>query len=420
MSVGSMTITIVGYGTRGDVQPYLCLGWELARRGQDVKICAPENLRAFVERSGLAYKPLPIDVRALLSAPEAQEMLANGRFGAFMKWRGSKVAEYRAGVLEGLRVACEGADTIVGHPLIEEYLVALAERSGARLVPLYLYPLWPTRRHASILLTTKNLGPLNALSYKLLHRVMWKNARGGVAEQRQAFGMAPARARLIDRAKAEQWKTLISYSSHLLARPDDWPAHVVSCGAIDLPDGLKEKLGERGLAPNLEDWLSKGPPPVYIGFGSMPVLDASRTLAMTRRVLDALGTRAVIGAGWSGLAEASDERLRVVGETDHAALFARCEAAVHHGGAGTTHASLRAGLPTLICSVFADQPFWGHRVAKLGAGTTFPFQKLDESRLLEGLRHLRRDDVRRRAQHLGAALRRERGLEEVADALLVA
>lgn len=93
---------------------------------------------------------------------------------------------------------------------------------------------------------------------------------------------------------------------------------------------------------------------------------------------------------------------------------------MHHGGAGTTHASLRAGPPTLICSVFADQPFWGYRVAKLGVGATFPFQKLDEARLLEALKYLRRDDVRERAQRLGVALRQERGLEEVADALLVA
>jgi sterol 3beta-glucosyltransferase len=279
---------------------------------------------------------------------------------------------------------------------------------------------WPTRRHASLLLTARNLGPFNALSYKLVQSAMWKNARDGVAAQRQAFGLSPARGRFFERAAAEKWRTLISYSTHLLARPDDWPTHVVSCGAIELPDALKEKLGERGLAPDLEAWLSKGPPPIYIGFGSMPVLDASRTLAMTRRVLEALDARAIIGAGWSNLAEDSDARVRVVGETDHAALFARCEAAVHHGGAGTTHTSLRAGLPTLICSVFADQPFWGARVAKLGVGTTFPFQKLDEARLLEGLRHLRRDDVRERAQRLGAALRQERGLEEVADALLAA
>jgi UDP:flavonoid glycosyltransferase YjiC (YdhE family) len=417
-----MKITIVGFGTRGDVQPYLCLGWELAQRGQEVKICAPENLRGFVERSGLAYTPMPVDVRALLSSPEAQEMLANGRFGAFMKWRRTAGAKYRTGLLEALRVACEGAETIVGHPLVEDYLVTLAERFRSRLVPLYLYPIWPTRRHASILLTTRNLGPLNALTHRLLDRVMWKNARDGVAEQRQAFGMPPARGGPLARAQAEKRKTLISYSTQLLARPDDWPAHVVSCGPIHLPENLKEKLGERGLAPDLDDWLAKGPPPIYIGFGSMPVLDASRTLAMTRRVLDALGSgaRAIIGAGWSNLAEASDARLRIVGETDHAALFARCAAAVHHGGAGTTHTSLRAGLPTLICSVFADQPFWGQRVAKLGVGATFPFQKLDESRLLEGLRHLGRDDVRERARRLGTALRQERGVEEVADALLAA
>ncbi len=412
-----MKFTVVGYGTRGDVQPYLCLGWELARRGHDVTICSPENMRGFVERSGLAYAPLPIDVRALLNAPEAQQMLANGRFSAFMKWRGTEVAKFRTGVLAGLLAACQGADTIVGHPLVEEYLAVLAEQSGARLVPLYLYPIWPTRRHASIFLTTKNLGPLNPLSFKLLQRIMWKGARTGVAEQRHGLGMPPGGAPLFERVRDERRRAVIAYSKQLLARPDDWPSHVVSCGGIDFPDALKERLGEKGLAPDLEAWLAKGPPPIYIGFGSMPVLDASDTLAMTRRVLAQLGARAVIAAGWSGLGEASDDSVRIVGEMDHAALFARCEAAVHHGGAGTTHAALRAGLPTLICSVFADQPFWGHRIAKLGVGATFPFQKLSESRLLEGVRYLRRDEVRERARRLGSALQQERGLEEVADAL---
>ena len=413
-----MRFTVVGYGTRGDVQPYLSLGWELARRGHAVTICSPENMRGFVERSGLTFAPLPIDVRALLGAPEAQQMLASGRFSAFMKWRETEVGKYRTGVLEGLRAACEGAETIVGHPLVEDYLAVLAERSGARLVPLYLYPIWPTRHHASIFLTTRNLGPLNPLSFKLLQRIMWKGARTGVAEQRQALGMSPQHAPLFERVRDERRTAVISYSTQLLARPPDWPAHVVSCNGINLPDGLKQKLGEQGLAPELEAWLAKGPAPIYIGFGSMPVLDASRTLAMTRRVLAQLGARAVIAAGWSGLGEASDDSVRIVGETDHAALFARCEAAVHHGGAGTTYTSLRAGLPALICSVFADQPFWGHRVAKLGVGATFPFQKLGEGRLAEGLRHLRRDDVRERARRLGSALSQERGLEEVADALV--
>jgi UDP:flavonoid glycosyltransferase YjiC (YdhE family) len=383
-----MRFTVVGYGTRGDVQPYLSLGWELAQRGHQVTIGAPENMRGFVERSGLAFAPLPIDVRALLSTPEAQEMLANGRFGAFMKWRETEVGKYLTGVLAGLRAACEGAETIVGHPLVEDYLAALAERAGARLVPLYLYPIWPTRHHASIFLTTKNLGPLNAFSFKVLQRLVWKGSRRGVAEQRQALGLPPRQAPFFERVRDERRKAVISYSAQLLARPADWPAHVVSCNGINLPDVLKDKLGERGLAPELEAWLAKGPPPIYIG------------------------------AGWSGLGEASDDSVRIIGETDHAALFARCEAAVHHGGAGTTHTSLRAGLPTLICSVFADQPFWGHRVATLGVGATFPFQKLDESRLLAGLRHLRRDDVRERARRLGSALREERGLEEVADALV--
>jgi sterol 3beta-glucosyltransferase len=413
-----MRFTVVGYGTRGDVQPYASLGWELARRGHDVTMCAPENMRAFVERTGLVYVPLPIDVRAVLSAPAAQEMLANGRFSAFMKWRGTEIKKYRPGMLEGLRQACQNADTIVGHPLVEENLGVLADHFGGRLVPLYLYPMWPTRHFASIFLTRKNLGPLNPLSFKLFAQIVWKASREGVAEQRQTLGLRQAHTPLHERARSEKRKTVISYSAQLLPRPGDWPDHVISCNGINLPDALKEKLGERGLAPDLEAWLTAGRPPIYIGFGSMPVLDTSRTLDMTRRVAERLDARIVIGAGWSNLAAASDPRVRIVGETDHAALFARCRGAVHHGGAGTTYATLRAGLPTLICSVFADQPFWGARVTKLGAGTTFPFQKLTEERLLDGLRVLMRADVRERARKLGAALQQERGLEEVADALV--
>ncbi len=89
-----------------------------------------------------------------------------------------------------------------------------------------------------------------------------------------------------------------------------------------------------------------------------------------------------------------------------------------YGGAGTTYASLLAGLPTLICSVFADQPFWGSRVEKLGVGMTIAFQKLTEARLLAGLRRLLDEGVQARARELGAALREERGLHEVADALV--
>jgi UDP:flavonoid glycosyltransferase YjiC (YdhE family) len=413
-----MKFTIVGYGTRGDVQPYVALGWELAHRGHDVTMCVPENMRAFVARTGLGFTCLPIDVRALLNTPAAQAMLASGRFSAFMKWRGVELKKYRTGMLEGLRVACEDADTIVGHPLVDENLGVLSERFGRRLVRLHLYPTFPTRHIPSIFLTTKNLGPLNALSFKLFTKIMWKGAREGVAEQRHQLGLSPARATFFERAIAEKHKIILSYSQHLLTRPSDWPAHVVTCSGIAMPDGLKEKLGESGLAPDLQAWLGEGQAPFYIGFGSMPVLDASRMLEMTRRVLERLDARAVIGAGWSNLETGSDPRIRIIGDTDHAALFARCRGAVHHGGAGTTYAALRAGLPTLICSVFADQPFWGSRVTKLGIGTTFPFQEWSEERLLEGLRVLVRPDVRERASRLGAAVRQERGLEEVADALL--
>ncbi len=413
-----MKFTLVGYGTRGDVQPYACVGFELAKRGHEVTLCAPENMRDFVEKSGLRYAPLPIDARAMLLAPEAQQMLANGRFTKFMKWMNEEERKARAGVNEGLYRACAGADRIVSHPLVGENLLALSEHFGKELIPLYLYPVMPSSRYASIFLTTKNLGPLNGFSHLLTRSIVRNTLLDGAKEQRRSLGMPPPTELLGEHLTRKRLRTLFSFSPRLFPRPSDWPENALSCSGIAMPEELKARLGEQGLPDDLKAWLTSGSPPIYIGFGSMPVLDAARMLAMTRHVLGALDVRAVIGAGWSDLAPASDPRIRIVGAIDHAALFGHCRGAVHHGGAGTTYASLLAGLPTLICSVFADQPFWGSRVEKLGVGATIPFRKLTAARLEAGLRRLLDEGVQARARALGAALREERGVHEVADALI--
>lgn len=167
----------------------------------------------------------------------------------------------------------------------------------------------------------------------------------------------------------------------------------------------------------LEAWLAAGPPPVYLGFGSMPVLDAKSLLDTARRALRLVGARGVVSAGWSQLLEPSDPDLYVVDAVDHAALFGRCVAAVHHGGSGTTFASLRAGLPTLVCSVFADQPLWGARCRQLGVGDTLPFAALGTKSLTAGLRTLLREDTRAQTQQLAMRLATERGLENIVELL---
>jgi sterol 3beta-glucosyltransferase len=149
---------------------------------------------------------------------------------------------------------------------------------------------------------------------------------------------------------------------------------------------------------------------VFFGFGSMPVLDGAATLEMIRAVSAELGVRAIVTAGWSRLDRVEDDGLIALDTVDHQSLLPRCAAAVHHGGAGTTVASVAAGIPTLVCSVIADQPFWGARCRTLGIGDTVPFSKLDAGRLARGLRRVLVPDMRARAAAVGRQVASEDGV----------
>jgi sterol 3beta-glucosyltransferase len=149
---------------------------------------------------------------------------------------------------------------------------------------------------------------------------------------------------------------------------------------------------------------------VFLGFGSTPVLDGAGHLRMIRATLSDLGVRGILAVGWSELDHAGDDTLFVIDEVDHQALLPRCAAAVHHGGAGTTHTSLAAGTPTLICSVFADQPFWGAQCRRLGVGATFPFARLNAKRLSDGLRAVLDGRVAARAKEVARRMGEEDGI----------
>jgi sterol 3beta-glucosyltransferase len=412
-----MKVTLVGYGTRGDVQPYVCVGWELTRRGHEVTICAPVDQQTFVERAGLRYAPIPVDVHQILSAEAAQRMLARGDFAGFMSWFGEVQRPYEDSVFEAYLAAAQGADLIVSHPLSDNELCMVGAHQRIPVLPLYLYPVVRSRHMASLFLTTRNLWLLNGLSHSLVDHVLWKASRDRVQRLRQKIGLPRAKGLFSVQVEARSMPALLSYSESLCARPSDWPANIICCPGITPSVELRQALGEHGLDPALEQWLADGPPVIYLGFGSMPVLDPRRTLDMVRRVVQGLGVRAVVGAGWSQLCESSEQDVRVIGPVDQTALFPRCAAVVHHGGAGTTYASVRAGVPTLVCSVFNDQPYWGTRLQALGVGETFPFQKLDERRLESALRRLFVPEVRERAQALGERVRLERGSEEVAGTI---
>ena len=169
----------------------------------------------------------------------------------------------------------------------------------------------------------------------------------------------------------------------------------------------------------LARFLDAGPPPVYVGFGSMPTEDAQRLTRIVVDALDRAGERGVLATGWGGLDDTvKTDRIHMLDAAPHDWLFPRCAAVVHHGGAGTTHEGLRWGRPLIVCPVFGDQPFWGQRVQATGAGPTpLPQKRLKPEKLAEALVAVREPAMTSRAAEIGKAMQEEPGADGAASAL---
>jgi sterol 3beta-glucosyltransferase len=188
---------------------------------------------------------------------------------------------------------------------------------------------------------------------------------------------------------------LYGWSPSVLPKPPDWGKwlHTTGCWFLEQSEGWKPPRG-------LTDFLNSGPPPVFVGFGSMNNTDPERLTDIVLRALERTGRRGILATGWGGIGDSDlpDSVFRVE-EVPHDWLLERVEAAVHHGGAGTTAASLRAGVPTAVVPFFADQPFWGRRIAELGVGPEpIPRRSLSVDRLANAIQQATADrDMKARA-----------------------
>ncbi|SDF22324.1 UDP:flavonoid glycosyltransferase YjiC, YdhE family [Blastococcus aurantiacus] len=414
-----MRLALVTCGTRGDTQPMLVLALELQRRGHEVVLGVSPNLVGWCLAAGVTALPFGPDSQAFMTSARGQEWLAAGNVRAFMAALSAESTQHAPESRAQLRAVTAGADLVVAGVLAEDVALAAAEAAGVLLVTLHSFPVRRTSAYPAALVTQRPLpAPVNRITHLLFEQVWWRGVRTEVADCRRDLGL-PASRRSTARQLADRGSTEVqAYSRLLVPALDDYGPHRPLVGFLDPTPELRARVGETGIDPDLAGWLDEGPPPVFVGFGSMPVTDPAAALDRVRAVCTRLGLRALVGAGWSAFTGAGDDRVRVAGVLDHDAVLPRCAAAVHHGGAGTTSAVVSAGLPSLVCSVFADQPFWGARLQALGVGTHVRFADLDETALERGLRAALEPATVERAGRLGAALREERGAElRVADLL---
>ncbi len=406
-----MRITILAVGSQGDVQPYAALGGGLARAGHSVCLASHETFREMAKRCGLGFSLIAGNPMDIVQGPEGRAWLSStDSYIRFLSSARRMAKDLYPLISRDALAAAAGSDAaIFSLPLtICGYTVSEALRIPG--IPAALYPLHPSREFPSIMTPGLSLGRgVNWLSGAAVMDLFWSLGRSLLADfhRNQGLGRMPLLPPL-SRMERKGLPFLYGYSPSVIATPVRWPQTRAVCGYWFLDD-----VGEWQPPSPLADFLAAGPPPIYVGFGSMTSGDPA---AMTRTILEAArrtGQRVVLSAGWGGLhAEDLPKSVLPVGFVPHDWLFARVSMAVHHGGAGTVAAVLKAGTPSIIVPFFADQFFWGRQVCVLGVGSApVPRKELTADSLENAIRSvLESDSMASNARCLAKAVRAEDGV----------
>ena len=412
-----MRVTITTGGSRGDVQPYVALGVGLRRAGAEVCLATAPDFEDFVRSEGLDFYPVSLDVQKLISdmidEGGSTVGLARGlaeRFGPMMD---QNLADYWA--------ASEKSDSIIWGP--SGFLGGhIARARGIPSAAAEMQPiLRPTGSYRSSVIppipASVDRGRLgrvvNRLSYVVVHELFWQFFRRSINKTiTEGLGLEPMVALEEGRrATGNREPVLCAWSPHVLARPPDYGnrMHVTGYWFLKSEDWTPPS--------ELKDFLAVGPAPVSIGFGSMNRLDPGEMVEAVTGALRRTRRRGILLTGWSEITQADvPDDLLVLEGAPHDWLFPKVAAAVHHGGSGTTAASLRAGVPTVTTPVFFDQRFWGERVHALGAGPAPLLQGRLHGRVTgERLAHAidtatTSETIRRSAREIGERLRAEDGV----------
>lgn len=399
MTAVGRKVVIFAAGSRGDVQPCVALGRGLAERGNAVRLIVAAGHDPLA--AGLDTAVLSVDPARLMETDQVREWLSGGRnpvrFVTGFKRLIRPMAEM---LLDEILSACKDADLLV-FPTLGFVGHHLAERLGVDEALIHFQPSQPTSAFPHPLVS-RAFGA-NRLSYHLVEQLAWQLARPIFNTWRRDTLALPRLPLGGPIRTVRDVPVLACFSEAVVPRPPDWPerVHVTGYWFLDEPSWTPD--------PRLVEFLASGPPPVYVGFGSMTPPDAEELFRTVRAALRAAGVRGILTLGEER--EADDDVL-VVRDVPHSWLFPRMRAAVHHGGAGTTAAALRAGIPAVVCPFFGDQPYWGGRVAAIGAGPDpLPIKRLDPESLTERITRTVRDEaMRHRAAEIGRRIAAEDGV----------
>jgi hypothetical protein len=389
-----------------------------------VSLAAPADLGHVVAGSGVDFEPLSFDLEGPLREGLGRDSL---RGSARTQVREARLMrQVMAGTAPALAAdvsrLVDGADAVVSGALTFDLVDALLSTGGrgGRPAKPHLYavfaPVWPSAHGESVALALcpRSTSWVNDAWSTLAGRVALDLFRPAGDLVRARRGLPRQRFRHYT-AVAERTPTLLAASPHVVPPAADWPPALRQTGYW-----VRDDAAGRSLDPTLEAFLGEGDPPVFVGFGSMPTPDPAGVVAAVVRALGRQGVRGVVSAGLAGLSvdaepEHGTHRLLGIGSAPHDVLFPRCGVVVHHGGAGTTAAAVRAGVPQVVVPHAADQPYWGRRMADLGvAAPPIARKDLTAARLERALEVALSPGARAAAYALGERVRAEDGAGDAA------
>ena len=426
-----LNVVIQVVGSRGDVQPFVALGRVLKDKyGHRVRLATHPTFRHFVQENGLEFFSIGGDPSRLMAFMVKNPSLVPGLrslLSGDISQRRKDVSEYIQGCWRSCYRAGDGtpgsetasrpfvADAIIANPPSFAH-IHCAEKLGVPLHIMFTMPYSPTQAfpHPLANIQSSNVDSrlTNYVSYAMIDVLVWQSLGDIINRFRvKLLGLEPVGLMwapgMLDRLKVPH---TYCWSPALIPKPKDWADHITISGSYLLSSG------DYTPSPELQAFLDAGPPPVYIGFGSIVLDDPHATTDLMFEVSRQTGQRLLLFESPGGMHVAASncipDTVFMLGNAPHDWLFQHVSCVVHHGGAGTTMAGIVAGRPTVVVPFFGDQAFWGAMVARAGAGPTpIPQKTLTAEKLTDAINFCLQPETLERARTLAQITAAERGSE---------
>lgn len=405
-------LTILALGSRGDVLPYVVLGAGLQQHGFAVRVITFESFAPLVAQYNLEFTAVPGNAEQITTSGSGISLAESG-YNVWQMWQALK-ASYWQLVSSITNVLSQPAiwqtDAIINQLPGGLFGLDLAEKLCIPHITAAVMPLLRTRAFPMLAFPPglAFLPGYTPLTYRLAEQIVWSGFRKAVNQWRHTVLTLPHQPFWGRFKQVGQLPTLLGFSEQIVPRPPDWGAYVHFTGY------WQPQEPEWTPPEPLLHFLADGPPPVFVGFGSMPVRDPQQ---VTQTVLEAVqksGQRAILHSGWAGIGHAKfPDTVYQLDYAPYGWLFPQMAAVVHHGGSGTTGFGFWAGVPTVLVPFLFDQFYWGRRIEALGVGPApVPYKKLTADRLAAAIdTAVTNSLIRQRATDLGNRMRTEDGVK---------